>query len=67
MGQLAGLAAAKMKDMQTHLEKLRSDAAECALISDLATDKDKRELFAKLSAHLTALAKEVERAMASKH
>ena len=27
-----------MKVMQTHLEKLLRDAAECALISDLATD-----------------------------
>jgi hypothetical protein len=27
-----------MKDMQAHLEKLRSDAAECALISNLATN-----------------------------
>jgi hypothetical protein len=35
-----------MKDMQAHLEKLRSDAAECALISNLATNQEKRELFA---------------------
>jgi hypothetical protein len=27
-----------MKDMEAHLEKLRRDAAECAIISDLATD-----------------------------
>lgn len=26
-----------MKDMQAQLEKLRTDAAECALIRDLAT------------------------------
>jgi hypothetical protein len=49
--------------MQAHLEKLRIDAADCAIISGLATDKGKRELFAKLSAHLTVLANEVERAM----
>jgi hypothetical protein len=30
-----------MKDMQVHLEKLRTDAAECGLI----TDPTKRELF----------------------
>lgn len=52
-----------MRDMQAHLEKLRIDAADCAIISGLATDKGKRELFAKLSAHLTVLANEVERAM----
>jgi hypothetical protein len=57
-----------MKDMEKHLEKLRSDAAECALISGLAADKEKRELFAKLSAHLTVLADEVERVLiAAKH
>ena len=27
-----------MKDMEAHLEKLRRDAAECAVIRDLATD-----------------------------
>jgi hypothetical protein len=53
-----------MKDMQAHLEKLRSDAAECALISSLATNQEKKELFARLAKHLTALASEVERAIA---
>ncbi|QHP71266.1 hypothetical protein EI171_30650 [Bradyrhizobium sp. LCT2] len=38
-----------MKDMQAQLEKLQRDAAECALIRDLATDPKKRELFAKLA------------------
>jgi hypothetical protein len=52
-----------MQDMQTHLEKLRSDAAECGVISDLATDSQKRELFARLAAHLSALADEVEHAI----
>ncbi|MGY8681221.1 hypothetical protein Q2941_26005 [Bradyrhizobium sp. UFLA05-153] len=52
-----------MKDIQAQLEKLRTDAAECALIRDLATDKKKRELFAKLADHLGVLAEEVERAM----
>jgi hypothetical protein len=32
-----------MKDMQAQLEKLRKDAAECALIRDLAIDPKKRE------------------------
>jgi hypothetical protein len=49
-----------MKDMQAHLEKLRSDAAECALISNLATNQEKKELFARLAEHLTVLASEIE-------
>jgi len=52
-----------MKDYQTHLEKLRKDAAECALVRDLATDKAKREMFDRLARHLDKLADEVERAM----
>jgi hypothetical protein len=54
-----------MKDMEAHLEKLRTDAAECAIISGLATNKTKRELFARLSEHLTVLASEVEKAIAA--
>ena len=52
-----------MKDCQMQLEKLRKEAAECALIRDLATDKAKRELFEKLASHLTELADQVELAM----
>ena len=55
-----------LKDMQAQLEKLRTDAAECALIHDLATDPKKRELFARLAEHLTALASAVERAIADR-
>ncbi|WLB58042.1 hypothetical protein [Bradyrhizobium japonicum] len=54
-----------MKDMQAQLEKLRTDAAECALIRDLATNPKKRDLFTKLAEHLTILADEVERAIAA--
>jgi hypothetical protein len=52
-----------MKDYQFHLEKLRRDAAECALVRDLATDKAKREMFDRLALYLDQLADEVERAM----
>ena len=48
-----------MQDVQARLEKLRSEAAECRLISDLATDKKKRELFARLADHLSVLAAEI--------
>jgi hypothetical protein len=54
-----------MKDMRAHLEKLRSDAAECAMIRDLATDQTKRELFTRLAVHLETLALEIERAIAA--
>ena len=52
-----------MKDMQAHLEKLQRDAAECKLIADLATEKEKRELFSRLAEHLSVLADEVRRAI----
>jgi hypothetical protein len=55
-----------MKDLEAYLERLRTDAEECALISKLATDKEKRELFAKLSNHLMTLASEVQRTIAAK-
>jgi hypothetical protein len=54
-----------MKDYQASLEKLRRDAAEAALIRDLATDQTKREMFDRLHQHLNRLADEVEQAMAS--
>ena len=55
-----------MKDYQAQLEKLHKDAAECALIRDLATDPAKRELFDRLAVHLNSLANQVEAAMLSR-
>ena len=55
-----------MQDMQKHLEKLRTDAAECALIRDLTTDPAKRELFTRLADHLATLAGEIEAAIAAR-
>jgi len=52
-----------VKDYQVSLEKLRSDAAEAALIRDLATDTAKREMFDRLAQHLDRLADDVELAM----
>ena len=54
-----------MKDMRARLEKVRADASEWALLSGMAPDELVRELFAKLSACLTELADEVERALAA--
>jgi hypothetical protein len=56
-----------MKDYQAQLEKLRRDAAECALIRDLATDSAKRELFDRLAVHLESLANHVEQATLSRN
>ena len=54
-----------MKDMRASLEKLRVDAAEAALIRDLATEPHKRELFTKLADHLAMLAAVVQGAIAT--
>ena len=54
-----------MKDYQASVEKLRNDAAEAALIRDLATDPAKREIFGRIHEHLNRLADEVERAMSA--
>jgi hypothetical protein len=52
-----------MKDYIASIEQLRSDAAEAALIRDLAADQTKRDMFDRLHAHLNRLADEVEHAM----
>ena len=52
-----------MKDYRASIEKLRSDAAEAALIRDLASDPVKRDIFDNLHKHLVRLAEEVERAL----
>jgi hypothetical protein len=54
-----------MRDMRKHLEKLRTDAAECETVSQVSTDSTRRDLFAKLAAHLTTLANEVERVLSA--
>jgi hypothetical protein len=55
-----------MKDMEQHFLRLRADAEECSNISRLATDPQKRDLFAKLAQHMNVLASEVARAIAEK-
>lgn len=54
-----------VKDYQASIEKLRKDAAEAAMVRDLATDTTKREMFDRLHQHLARLADEVEKAMKS--
>jgi hypothetical protein len=48
--------------MQAQLEKIRSDAAECLLLSSLATD-NKSSMFAKMAEHLNDLASELEKTL----
>lgn len=55
-----------MRDYQASLEKLRRDAAEAAIIRDLATDRTKRDLYDRLHQHLSRLADEVEHAIAGR-
>jgi hypothetical protein len=52
--------------MQAHLEKLRTETAECEMIARLATDRAKQDLFAKLAEHYKVLASELERAIKQK-
>jgi hypothetical protein len=52
-----------VKDYQASLGKLRTDAAEAALIRDLATDGAKREVFDRLAKHLGQLADDLEQAI----
>ena len=56
-----------MKDYRTSIEKLRNDAAEAALIRDLATDQIKRDMFDRLHKHFNSLANEVEQAVKSQN
>ena len=52
-----------MKDYRASIEKLREEAAEAALIRDLAMDTAKREIFDRLYEHLNRLADEIEHAV----
>jgi hypothetical protein len=54
-----------VKDYLASVEKLRLDAAEAALVSDLATNPDKRELYNRLHHHFSRLADEVGRIIKS--
>jgi hypothetical protein len=52
-----------VNDHRDHLEALRKQAAEAALISALATSPQKRELLAKIAQHFDTLSTELERAV----
>jgi hypothetical protein len=46
-----------MADLKARFEKLMSEAEDCELIANLATDVKKRAYFAKLSVQLRAMAR----------
>jgi hypothetical protein len=48
-----------MKNIQAHLKKIRSDAAECLVLGSLASN-GKQEMFIRIAEHLNALALELE-------
>ena len=55
-----------MEDLQTRLEKLLTDAEDCALIGKRATDVGKRDLFNRLASDLRGMAFDVQAMIALK-
>jgi hypothetical protein len=55
-----------VEDLQARLEKLLTDAEDCALIGKLATDVVKRDLFNRLAADLRNMASDVQSMIALK-
>jgi hypothetical protein len=53
-----------MSDIQRVLEKLRTEVAECRVLSNVATDPEKRELFARVAEHISGLASAVQNELA---
>jgi hypothetical protein len=49
--------------MRAHLERLRAQIAECERLERAARSKIKRDIFAKLAAHYSVLAGELEKAI----
>ena len=54
-----------MKDMQAHLEMLRTQIAECERLGRVSKRTIKRDIFEKLASHYRVLAVELERAIAA--
>jgi len=49
-----------MDDLKAKIERLLSEAVDCDMIGNLATDKEKRELFRKLALDLRRMAQDIE-------
>ncbi len=52
-----------MKDMQLHLETLRSQIGKCERLRDAAKGEVKRAIFERIVAHYKALASELDAAI----
>ncbi len=55
-----------MTDLEDRLERFETLTAECELITKLATDRRKRELYLKLSEQYRQLAVDMRQAIATK-
>jgi hypothetical protein len=55
-----------VEDLRARLEKLLTEAEDCALIGKLASDAKKRDLFNKLATDLRRMAGDVEAVIASR-
>jgi hypothetical protein len=55
-----------VEDLQARLERLLTDAEDCALIGKLATDAGKRDLFNRLANDLRGMASDVQAMIALK-
>src|ERR1700743_3286942 len=51
------------EDLQSHLRKIRSDAAECLVLSSVSSD-GKGQFFLRTAEHLNGLALELEKSIA---
>jgi hypothetical protein len=55
-----------MTDLQAKLEQYEAVAADCELITKLATDTAKRELYLRLALHYRELVADMRKAIATK-
>jgi hypothetical protein len=55
-----------MTDLQAKLEQYETIAADCELITKLATDAAKRELYLRLALHYRELVADIRKAIATK-
>jgi hypothetical protein len=55
-----------MQDLREKREKLLTEAEDCELIAELATDIKKRELFAQLAIDLRSMARDIEAMIAGR-
>ena len=55
-----------MEDLKARLEKLLTDAEDCALIAKRTTDGEKRDLFNRLATDLRSMASDIQGMIALK-